>query len=104
MPKVIFRRDFSGFKTGEVTTMSAERTKRLVRAGIVSETAAPPNTGDEGRTKGGALKGVDFASDEAAEFAAESNLVAADFEGVTPSGANGYTKADVRHIAALHEE
>lgn len=47
---------------------------------------------------------VDFASDEAAEAAAEAGLTAADFEDYDPSGAGGYTKADVQKIAKEKED
>lgn len=49
-------------------------------------------------------KTVDFASDEAAEAAAEAGLNADDFEGYDPSGAGGYTKADVQKVARDKED
>lgn len=45
------------------------------------------------------LAGVVFASDEAAELALEKGLTAGTFAGVEPTGATGYTKADVRKLA-----
>jgi hypothetical protein len=45
-----------------------------------------------------ALSGVDFASDAAAEAAIRAGLTAASFKGVKPSGASGYTKADVQKV------
>lgn len=103
MAKVTLKRDFAEFKKGDEVDMSPARAARLKKAGIV-ETATLANTGGEGRDKAGALKGINFASDEAAEFAAESNLTAKDFKGVTASGANGYTKGDVKKIVASLEE
>lgn len=44
----------------------------------------------------GALDGVEFASDEAAEAAIEADMTHADFVGRTPSGKTGFTVADVR--------
>lgn len=49
------------------------------------------------------LSGVDFASDEAAELAAELGLTAAVLGRKTPSGKNGYTVADVRAAAPTEE-
>lgn len=48
---------------------------------------------------GHALTGMDFASDAAAEAAVRAGLTAADFRGKEPSGARGFTVADVREIA-----
>ena len=47
--------------------------------------------------------GLDFASDEAAELAAELGLTAAVLGRKTPSGKNGYTVADVRAAAPTEE-
>ena len=47
----------------------------------------------------GALQGIDFASDEAAEMAATAGLTADAFDDVEPSGQGGYTVADVRSLA-----
>lgn len=44
------------------------------------------------------LAGVDFASDAAAELAAEQGLTADSFAALTPSGATGFTVADVRGL------
>jgi hypothetical protein len=44
------------------------------------------------------LGGVDFASDTAAELAIELGLTADSFAGLEPSGATGYTVADVRGL------
>jgi hypothetical protein len=44
------------------------------------------------------LGGVDFASDAAAELAADRGLTADSFAGLEPSGATGYTVADVRGL------
>lgn len=51
----------------------------------------------------GPLAEIDFASDEAAEQAADLGLVAADFDDIEASGVHGYTVADVRdaHSAAV---
>jgi hypothetical protein len=46
------------------------------------------------------LEGVNFASDEASEAAAAGGLTASDFEGVTASGANGYTSPDVKKLVS----
>lgn len=45
------------------------------------------------------LAGIDFASDESAERAADLFLVAADFDGLKPSGKGGYTSRDVGKAA-----
>jgi hypothetical protein len=50
--------------------------------------------------RAGDLAGVDFASDEAAEFAAGNALTASDFAGIDATGVSGYTKADVRQALA----
>lgn len=44
------------------------------------------------------LGGVDFASDAAAELAADLRLAADDFAALTPSGKSGFTVADVRGL------
>lgn len=44
------------------------------------------------------LAGIDFASDAAAEEAAELGLTADDFAGLEPTGKTGYTVADVRGL------
>jgi hypothetical protein len=44
------------------------------------------------------LGGIDFASDAAAELAAEFGLTADSFAGLEPSGTTGYTVADVRGL------
>jgi hypothetical protein len=44
------------------------------------------------------VEGVDFASDAAGEAAKAAGLTAADFDGVTASGASGFTKPDVAKI------
>lgn len=56
-----------------------------------------PDTDDDD-DKDNPLKGINFASDQAAELAVASALAAADFDGVAPSGTNGYTKSDVAAI------
>lgn len=66
--------------------------------------AAPQSATPEGGSAESALSGVDFASDEAAELANAEGLTAADFEGQKGSGANGFTKPDVRRIAAAKQE
>ncbi len=45
------------------------------------------------------LAGIDFASDNAAELAADLGLVASNFDGLTPSGKGGYTVRDVKAVA-----
>lgn len=50
------------------------------------------------------LAGVDFASDEAAELAAELGVTAARLQRSTPTGKNGYTVADVRAAAPTTQE
>ena len=45
------------------------------------------------------LAGIDFASDNSAELAADLGLVASDFDGREPSGKGGYTSRDVRRAA-----
>jgi hypothetical protein len=49
------------------------------------------------------LAGVDFASDEAAELAADARLTAAHFAGRTPGGKGGFTAADVRRLTTIEE-
>lgn len=57
-----------------------------------------------GENKAAANGQVNFASDEAAESAADAGLTTADFRGIEPSGASGgYTKADVAKAAAAKE-
>lgn len=56
--------------------------------------------GGGGAVAGGGLAGVEFASDEAAEAAADAGLSAADLDGMEPSGAGGFTKADVTKAAS----
>lgn len=102
MPKVRLSRDFAEFKKGDEAEVSTKRAQRLQAAGAI-ETAMLSNVGGDGRNKAGALKGVEFASDEAAEAAADANLTTADFKGVEASGVNGYTKGDVKKIAAQLE-
>lgn len=52
------------------------------------------------RRERGRLAGIDFASDEAAELAAEAGLTAQDLKRSTPTGATGgYTVADVKAAA-----
>lgn len=62
------------------------------------DTAAGPTTATTG-----ALDGLDFASDEAAEAASAAGLSAGDFDGMEPSGAGGFTKADVTKAASKRE-
>lgn len=50
------------------------------------------------------LAGVDFASDNSAEYAAELGLRAEHFEGFKPSGKGGYTKRDVDMVHRAIEE
>ena len=47
----------------------------------------------------GPLAGIDWASDRGAEVAAEIGLTAADFHGIEPTGAGGYTVEDVKRAA-----
>ena len=54
------------------------------------------NKGTDSTTN--ALTGVNFASDAAAEEAIRAGLTAAAFRGRKPSGARGFTVADVREI------
>lgn len=66
-----------------------------------NEVKAPNDAAPASSTaSGGELAGVDFASDEAAQAAATAGLTAASFKDQTPSGANGFTKADVTRIAS----
>ena len=67
--------------------------------------AGPPENKAEPASKPSAptLAGIDFASDEAAEYAAEMWLNVADFAGYEPSGVHGYTKADVRAVSAARD-
>lgn len=44
------------------------------------------------------LAGIDFASDAAAELAMKGALRVENFKGASPSGANGFTVADVRAL------
>lgn len=46
------------------------------------------------------LDGINWASDAAAEAAIKANLTAADFVGLTPKKASGFSKAEVEEIAA----
>jgi hypothetical protein len=57
------------------------------------------SAGDDTGEAPNALSGVDFASDAAAEAAIKAGLTAKDFRGKGPSGARGFTAADVREIA-----
>ena len=50
-------------------------------------------------TEVASLAGIDFASDNSAELAADLGLVASDFDGREPSGKGGYTSRDVRRAA-----
>lgn len=59
---------------------------------------ASVNTGDTG---GGVIS---FASDAAAELAAQHDLGPAAFRGREPSGKNGYTLADVRALIPADAE
>lgn len=63
--------------------------------------AGPPQNKQDGDLE--TLAGIDFASDEAAEYAAEVGLNVADFAGYEPSGVHGYTKADVRAVSAARD-
>lgn len=54
--------------------------------------AAPP------RKRALYLGGVDFASDSAAELAATLGITAVEFAALAPSGATGFTVADVRGL------
>jgi hypothetical protein len=47
---------------------------------------------------------VDFASDKAADAALDAKLSPADFDGRTPTGATGFTVADVEAIIAARGE
>jgi hypothetical protein len=49
------------------------------------------------------LDGVSFGSEAAGEAAASAGLTPADFEGVTATGQEGYTKPDVAKIIAAKE-
>jgi hypothetical protein len=49
------------------------------------------------------VAGVTFASDAAGEAAKAAGLTAADFEGVQPTGQDGYTKPDVTKVIASKE-
>lgn len=55
--------------------------------------------GEHGEFEAGGLEGVNFASDEAAETAAEMGLHAGDFALFEPTGKNGFTKRDVLSVA-----
>lgn len=70
----------------------------LDRGEIVRHVRAKHPTESEGARIEGPLAGVDFASDEAAEAAAELCLGAEHFT-TSPTGKSGYTVADVRHAA-----
>ena len=50
------------------------------------------------------LDGLDFASDEAAEFASREGLPATAFGTLKPSGKGGYTVEDVRQAVKLRDE
>lgn len=49
------------------------------------------------------VEGISFGSDAAGEAAKTAGLVAADFEGYTPSGQEGFTKPDVMKVIASRD-
>ena len=50
-----------------------------------------------------AEEGAGFASDAAEQLAKDEGLTSDDFDGVEPSGATGYTKADVEKVVSEQE-
>ena len=50
------------------------------------------------------VAGIRFASQSARELALDSGLTWATFDGLTASGARGYTVADVRALRAFEDE
>jgi hypothetical protein len=58
---------------------------------------------DEAVAEQAATLSVPFASSPAAKLADEHNLTNADFATIEPSGANGFTKADVEFVIAQKE-
>lgn len=83
---------------GQEYAAPADLARQLVGRGaaeLVATVATSP------KAKPNPLDGVDFASDQAAELAMAARLTAADFDGIDPSGASGYTKSDVAAILEL---
>jgi len=96
-------------------TLSEDEKKECREAGIVSQKQVRFYSADqlakqfglEERTAllakgepvdGGALEGIEFASDAASDLALKAELTAEDFSGAEPSGKTGYTKPDVEEL------
>lgn len=59
-----------------------------------------PTPSESGQHEEHPLARIDFASDEAAEFAITGELLPQDFAAYTHTGKGGYTLADVKRISA----
>lgn len=78
--------------------------KALVRAGSAEWVESGPGAADDASDPEAAPIMYAFASAAASELAEAEGFGPADFEGVEPSGATGYTKADVEAVLRRREE